>query len=237
MKKLQKLLLLLALSVSMAAVPVSAPMAAATEATSTEAKINRKTIVLIKGQTTRLKVVGAPNAVTWTSSKQAVATVNKSGKVTAKKKGVAKITAKADGKNYSCKVTVQTPSINRKTVTLYIGETTALKMNGTNQKTIWNSSNQSVASVNSNGIVTAKKTGTSTITATVLKKEYTCKITVRRKASTPPATPSVNQVWLSATGSKYHKIPNCGRMNPNRARKISLSEAKAKGYSPCSKCF
>ena len=44
-------------------------------------------------------------------------------------------------------------------------------------------------------------------------------------------------VWLSATGEKYHRINNCGRMNPNKARAVSLEEAKARGYEPCSKCM
>lgn len=44
-------------------------------------------------------------------------------------------------------------------------------------------------------------------------------------------------VWLSATGSKYHSIPDCGNMNPNKARQVSQSSAEASGYEPCSKCY
>ena len=44
-------------------------------------------------------------------------------------------------------------------------------------------------------------------------------------------------VWLSATGSKYHNKPDCGRMNPNKAYQVTLSEAESQGYGPCSKCF
>lgn len=44
-------------------------------------------------------------------------------------------------------------------------------------------------------------------------------------------------VWLSATGTKYHRIPNCGRMNPNKARQVSLDEAVAGGYDPCKNCY
>ena len=46
-----------------------------------------------------------------------------------------------------------------------------------------------------------------------------------------------SMVWISATGSKYHSIPNCGRMDPNRATQMSVSEAQSRGYTPCSKCF
>ena len=44
-------------------------------------------------------------------------------------------------------------------------------------------------------------------------------------------------VWLSATGSKYHSIPDCGNMNPNNARQVSRSSAEARGYDACSKCW
>lgn len=55
--------------------------------------------------------------------------------------------------------------------------------------------------------------------------------------SSVESTPVGGQVWLSATGTKYHSKPNCGRMDPNKARQISLSEAKSRGFEPCSKCF
>ena len=44
-------------------------------------------------------------------------------------------------------------------------------------------------------------------------------------------------VWLSATGSKYHSIPNCGRMDPDRAYQVSRSDSEARGYGACSKCW
>lgn len=53
---------------------------------------------------------------------------------------------------------------------------------------------------------------------------------------TPPQSQEVS-VWLSATGSKYHSIPDCGNMNPDTARQISLSEAQSLGYEPCKKCY
>ena len=55
--------------------------------------------------------------------------------------------------------------------------------------------------------------------------------------SSVESTPVGGQVWISATGSKYHNQPNCGRMNPDKARQISLSEAESRGLEPCSKCF
>ena len=55
--------------------------------------------------------------------------------------------------------------------------------------------------------------------------------------TTPEPTTNSAMVWLSATGSKYHRIPDCGNMNPDNARQVSQSEAEAQGYTACSKCF
>ena len=59
-----------------------------------------------------------------------------------------------------------------------------------------------------------------------------------------PPSPEVEEeqpksvmVWLSATGDKYHSINNCGRMNPDKARQVSLEDAVNQGYGPCSKCY
>ena len=46
-----------------------------------------------------------------------------------------------------------------------------------------------------------------------------------------------NSVWISRTGSKYHRINNCGRMNPNTSREIPESEAVADGMEKCKKCW
>lgn len=79
--------------------------------------------------------------------------------------------------------------INKKKATLYIGNTVQLKILGTNEKAKWKSSNKKVATVSSKGKVKAKRTGKATITATVGKKKYTCKITVKQKTS-PVKTPA-----------------------------------------------
>lgn len=121
-------------------------------------------------------------------------------------------------------------SISKKNVVLEPGKTVKLKLKNTKKKPKWTTSSKKVATVSNSGKVTAKKAGTATITAKLDKKSYKCKITVKSK-------PIKGSVWISATGKKYHRINNCGRMNPDNAKKISLSEAKEKGFSPCTKCF
>ena len=99
-KKILSLITILLLIVCMA-VPVSAA-----------GKINKKKATLKVGQTLQLKVTGIKGKVKWTSSKKSVATVSSKGRVKAKKKGSATITAKVGKKKYTCKVTVKKPSTN-----------------------------------------------------------------------------------------------------------------------------
>lgn len=64
-------------------------------------------LYLNKGQTYKNELKYAKSKVTWSSSNRSIATVDSNGKVTAKNVGTCKITARTNGKNYVCKVTVQ----------------------------------------------------------------------------------------------------------------------------------
>lgn len=99
-KKILTVITILLLIVCMA-VPVSA-----------SGKINKKKATLKVGQTLQLKVTGTKGKVKWKSSKKSVATVSSKGRVKAKKKGSATITAKVGKKKYTCKVTVKKPATN-----------------------------------------------------------------------------------------------------------------------------
>lgn len=71
--------------------------------------------------------------------------------------------------------------LNKTSVTLSVGESVTLKINGISIKSA-KSSNKKVASVNSKGKVTAKKKGKATITVTGKnKKKYKCKVTVKKR--------------------------------------------------------
>jgi uncharacterized protein YjdB len=129
-----------------------------------------------KGKTVTLKATVTPtNATTtlkWYSSNTKVATVNQNGKVTGKSTGTVKITVKTDnGKSASIKIRViQKPTkvaikgntvlFKRRTLTL---KATVTPKNATTTLK-WYSSNTKIATVNQNGKVTGKSTGTVTIT-------------------------------------------------------------------------
>ena len=77
-------------------------------------KSNVNGVVKIQeGKTKKLSVKGA-GKVTWKSSKPAVAAVSKNGKVTAKKAGTAKITAKAGKKTWTCTIKVTKAKAKKK---------------------------------------------------------------------------------------------------------------------------
>ena len=192
MKSFKKLFAIAIISLALSFVLPYMPFMDAGSTIAEAAKISKKSLVLIKGQSAILKVSGTKKRPKWTSSRRTVATVSSRGKVVAKKKGTTTITAKIGAKKYSCRVTVQTPSISKKNVSLTVGKSTTLKLNGTKQKVTWKSSNKKVATINSKGKIVAKKTGKTTITATVLKKKYTCKVTVKAKSPVQIINPKPN---------------------------------------------
>ena len=74
--------------------------------TSAKTKLNKTSLTLEEGESATLKVTGSKKPIKWSSSDKKVATVTNKGKVTAKKAGNCKITAKAGSKKYICKLKV-----------------------------------------------------------------------------------------------------------------------------------
>jgi trimeric autotransporter adhesin len=136
--------------------------------------------------------------VAWSTSNSTVASVNGAGLVIALAPGTSSISAAADGLTGSQAVTVvlapvATVVVSPVSASLITGGTfqlSATTFDADNQllsgRTVtWSSSNTSVASVSSSGLVTAAGTGSATVTATSEGKTATSAITV----SAPPAVP------------------------------------------------
>lgn len=143
-------------------------------------KGNEKTYVL------KNTIIGKKNTVKWTSSDNKIVSVNK-GRLTAKKVGTAIITATANGVSDSVTVCVEdfipTIKLNQNNYILYTlkGNSIILKatVNGNNKNIIWNSSNDTVASVSTKGKVTAITEGETIISATANGVTAECLITVK----------------------------------------------------------
>lgn len=90
--------------------------------------------------------------------------------------------------------------LSKSSLTLDVGKSATLKVNGTKSKVKWSSSNKSVATVTTKGKVTAKQAGSATITAKVGKKTLKCKVTAKEQFSASEATKKIS-VTLQDTGS------------------------------------
>ena len=115
-------------------------------------------------------------SVTWASSDESVCTVSQSGLVTSIGVGKATITVTTvdGGLTATCKVTVSIPleaiSFNEEKLQLVVGESKQLQVifmpeNTSYKGLMWLSSNESVAVVDTEGVVTAKMAGKAVITA------------------------------------------------------------------------
>ncbi len=118
-------------------------------------------------KTAKLKVDGASDDISWSSSNKKVAKVSSSGKVTAVKKGRAVITAKVDGTSLKCRVTVKDPTITvkKKTITVKKGKKVKISysLNPRKGKVKFKVKDKKIASVDSKGIVKGKRAGSTRV--------------------------------------------------------------------------
>ena len=171
----------------------------------TGVKLDKEALELVEGDSYQLTAMVAPaNAhnkkVTWSSSDESIATADQNGKVIAIKEGTAIITVTTEdgGKTATCTVTVTAKeepepdpipvddvTLNVDSMELEEGETgqliaTVTPDDADNKNVIWSSSDEDIATVNQNGMVTAIKEGTTTITVTTEDggKTATCTVVV-----------------------------------------------------------
>lgn len=129
--------------------------------------------------------------VSWSSANENVATVN-NGLVVGVSKGKTEIIVSTTNKKITKKVTVNVTDIDITNITLdksnesiKVGETLSLiktitPSNASNQNVSWDSSNTNVATVDSNGLVTGKNAGKTTITVrTSNGKMASCMVEVK----------------------------------------------------------
>lgn len=184
-------------------------------------KLSSTTATVDAGKTKILYLRGTTQKVTWKSSNTSVVSVSDNGKISSmtskatikgKKKGTAVITASVSGKKYKCKVTVKAlpVSISNSYLCLEKGSSKALTLKNAVGKVNWSSSNPSVASVSSKGMVKAKKSGKAAITAKNAGKKYSCNVQVVNTSSdntdtvTAAGTENLNKLkaYLQSKGSK-----------------------------------
>lgn len=177
-------------TVSVALANPSLTVGATTQATATTRDANNN---VLSGRT-----------IAWSSSNSSVATVSGSGLVTAVGAGTSQITATSEGQTGSASLTVSLVPVASVTVTLVSstlnpGQTTQANATTrdannnvlTGRAITWSSSNTGVATVSSNGLVTAIAVGTVQILASCEGKSGSGALTVSPSTPAPVASVTV----------------------------------------------
>lgn len=167
-------------------------------------RVGDKTVTMGLNQTRQLQVKITPNDTTnknvqWTSSNNSVATVDSNGVVISKNSGSTIITATThNGLKTEFFIEVETPvtniTLNSNEINLNPGGTfkldaTVNPSNASNKNIKWISANESIATVDQSGNVTADVAGTTYISAVSAdgKVVATCTVNVSKPVVTKPA--------------------------------------------------
>lgn len=165
---------------------------------------------------TVLPATSTNKAVTWSSDDQTIATVNSSGKVTGVRPGTAIITVKTvdGGHTATCVVTVYKKvdvtglTLDNSRLDMVKNESTTIlatisPANASEKSITWTSSDPSVATVTSKGVVTAVDTGTTVITAVTKDGNYerSCKVTVIQPVTGVRLNKSSGKLAVGKSGS------------------------------------
>ncbi|MCH5253058.1 MAG: Ig-like domain-containing protein [Lachnospiraceae bacterium] len=206
------------------------------------------TLTLKKGQSFKIKATVFPKKakkstkLTYKSSKKKIASVNKKGKIVAKKPGKTTITVSAK-KNKKIKATIHVTvvkslnkvkkiTLNKKSLALTLGSNKTseqLKATITSPKkpTVkgfnWYSTDKTVASVNNKGVVTAKKTGTANIIVTSADgrgAKASCLVSVSENSNKKTPTPS--GVPTKTPSSTASAVPSDGPTQPTPSKSPSI---------------
>ena len=216
-KKLLSLLLAMVMVLSLFTLPVQA---AATKKVTNQTK---SVVMVVKQQST----IKPPVKMTYRSSNPKVVAVNAKGVMVAKAKGSAVVTGKYKSVKWTYKIKVESPRLSATSLKMSAKSSKQLKVTGTTRKVSWSSSSPRVATVTSKGKVTALRSGSTVITAKINGVKYSCKVVV--------SVPRADYVWICDTGKKYHLSKDCSNMN--YPYKVTITEAKSRGYDACKKCY
>ena len=185
----------------------------------TELALSETTTSLWVGDTKTITATASPTtasntSVEWSSSDNNVATVSSEGVITANGEGTCIITCTAAdgyGTKSTCEVTVKQQvteiAINETTVSLWVGDTktitaTALPTTASNTFVEWSSSDENIASVSSEGVITAKGEGSCIITCTAADGYGTksiCEVTVKQQVTEIAINETIASLWVGDT--------------------------------------
>lgn len=185
-------------------IPMMESVGVVQEVEAASLKLSSKSVSVMTGEKSKITLKGVSSkkkkSVKWKSnSKNLVVSYSKkdtrSATFYARKAGTYKVTATYGKKTYVAVVKASKKGMNVTSRTLNKGQKYTLKLKGVKGKAKWSSSKKSVVAVKStkNGkgaVITAKKPGSATITATVGEKKLVCVVKV--KGTEAVVTPKPN---------------------------------------------
>lgn len=234
-------------------------------------KLDKTSITINIGKTTTITPTLSPKDATiktvyWSSDNLDVCTVDSSGKVTAKGQGYATITAKTKDGSFKAKASVLVVKpvtgvkLNKTSAYLNIGSTMTLvakvePSDATIQSVTWSSSNPSVATVSSSGLVKGIKKGVAKISCMTNsgKKVATCTVSVvksvtkvtldrssailylgdalKLESTIYPVDASVQDVSYSSSNTNVATVSSKGLVTPlNLGRTVITVKTKDGGH-------
>lgn len=188
-------------------------------------ELNKTEAELVVGETLRLEATVLPEeasglTVTWSSSASEIVSVDDEGNVSALSEGKATITAEAGGVTATCDVTVSSASIPVESVTvseesieIKIGETftltaTVLPENAEDKTVTWSSSDNAIATVSDDGVVTGVAVGNATIVAAAGQRTAVCSVKVSGADSGDDPIADIKTDW---TVGELFDVPQYGK--------------------------
>ncbi|GAA1955088.1 Ig-like domain-containing protein [Agromyces allii] len=217
----------------------------ATKVGVTSVTLNKTSATVSNSRKLQLTATIAPaNAtlykVLWTSSDPSVATVDKTGLVTAIGVGTATIRAESDDSPATAAtaaitvVPVQAEGLvlNKTSLTVQEGSTKTLSAlvlpeDADNKNVTWSSSDESVATVDSAGAVTGVHTGTATVTATSEQGGYTAHATVTVQSEEVAVTGVTLDLEKHYFASDYFSSVNPSSVAPTVAASATITPVDA----------
>ena len=216
-------------------VPINVP--------ATAVSLNESTLRLAKGASYQLIASITPtnftDATAWKSNNSSVATVNDDGLIKAVGIGEANISFVVGNIKASCNVVVVQPvtsiSLNKTSLSLNAGDSfqltaTVSPSTAENQEVSWSSSDDSIAAVDENGVVTALKKGSAKITA--MSKDgngasRSCTVTVLNNlivAATVDELQSPHPYETNCSDFWVYSIPNANSLSVTFSAETSVEE-------------
>lgn len=174
-------------------------------------------------------VGGADESVTWSSSDAAIATVDTDGLVTAVAPGTATITATSDfAADVSGSATINVAGVTGLTVaphtlTMQPGDSEAITptveaLHGADESVTWASDDETVATVDADGLVTAVAGGVATVTATsVADPTFTASVTVNVQTVAVSVSPASEDLIVGGTATFAAAVVTTGGADPSVA--------------------